>query len=1036
MGIKIFDVNIDNLIIDGKYYRFVKDGTSTILKDNFDYYRLDDGTYVIYGTEVYSGDSLTIPETFNGVSITRIGKEAFFGKYIQYLTIPYGITTIGEYAFYHCYGLKQVILPKSLQEVGDYSFYMDYNPDEMEDPRVQINVFYEGTEKEYYKIKFGSSWKFNCDITCYFYSEDEPTSEGNYWHYVNDVPVEWAKYTEYFTYEEYGTRYSISGVKNYIPLPSELEIPSKHNGKPVTRIKDKAFEDCTRIRGIIIPDSVTSIGEFAFSESSLTNITIPDSVTSINAGVFSQCKSLTSITIPDSVTYIGGSAFSNCSSLTSITIPDTVDFIDKYAFYNCSSLTFVYYKGDITKWDDITIEIANSPFKNDIIYYYSDIAPTTEGNYWHYDENDMPVAWKPYVEYFKYVENSTGYTVSGFKNGVKSPSKVEIPRTHNGKPVTAIANRAFWQLKSITSVTIPDSVVSIGYGSFWFCENITSIEVPDSVISIGAYAFAACSNLERVAIGDSVETIGDYVFAVCNKLTSIIVDENNQYYKSINGNLYSKDGKTLIRYAIGKADTLFEIPNGVTTIGDTAFIGCKSIVSVSIPNSVSYIGTTALAACPKLTNIIIDDNHPYYYVEAGCLIEKGTTKKVIFGSATTYIPNSASAIGTGAFHGGTYYAPIKIPLSITTIEPQAFVDCDNLVVLVEATEKPDGWDDNWNDGSVKVFWSCTEGAESCSHSFGDWTTVVQPNCLNSGISERRCSACGCVDRITLPATDHIYKTTVVDSTCLQRGYTLHKCEACGDTYRDRYISALGHDWDEGFMRVEPTCTENGVRRHICTRCGDFIEVGISALGHDWGEWYIIHPATCEIDGMRERKCSRYGETETEIIKATGHDWDVDVEIVEPTCTNGGYTIHKCNNCSETYWDNYTDPLGHNYVNGICTRCGESIKKGVVYYGASAIPERYNSEFILGLERQVPADAHLNSIGVRPLEDEYIYYCAPTSFGDCTFSYNNFVGGFTLIAEEVDLTYSAGLTRKYNIYKSNQANLGVNGAITITIEEKG
>lgn len=632
---------------------------------------------------------------------------------------------------------------------------------------------------------------------------------------------------------------------------------------------------------------------------------------------------------------------------------------------------------------------------------------------------------------YTYLSASDSYSVRA-EDGLSG--NIVVPSTYNDKKVTTIANRAFWKT-NITGIEIPDSIISIGYGAFWFCENINSIEVPDSVISIGAYAFAACSNLERVVIGDSVETIGDYVFAVCDKLTSIIVDGNNQHYKSIDGNLYSKDGKTLIRYAIGKTDTSFELPNGVTIIGDTAFVGCKSIVDVTIPDSVTSIGTYALGACPKLTNIIIDENHPYYYVEDGCLIEKGTTKKVVFGSATASIPNSASAIGKGAFYGGTYYAPIKIPLSITTIEPQAFVDCDNLEIYVEATKKPEGWDNNWNDGSVTVFWSCTEGAESCSHSFGDWTTVVQPNCLNSGISERRCSACGCVDRITLPATDHIYKTTVVDSTCLQQGYTLHKCEACGDTYRDRYISALGHDWDEGFVRVEPTCTENGVRRHICTRCGDFIEVGISALGHDWGEWHIIHPATCEIDGMRERKCSRYGETETEIIKATGHDWDVDVEIVEPTCTNGGYTIHKCNNCSETYWDNYTDPLGHNMVGGICTRCGYS-EKMIVYYGVSAIPEVYNSSFILGLENKVRSNYHIKSIKARPLGGEYIYYCIPSSFGDCAFVYNNFVGGFTLIAEEVDLTYSAGLTRKYNIYKSNQANLGVNGAITITIKEMG
>ena len=119
----------------------------------------------------------------------------------------------------------------------------------------------------------------------------------------------------------------------------------------VTSIGDFAFKDCSGLTSITISDSVTSIGDGAFYGcSGLTSITIPDSVTSIGYSAFCNCSSLTSITIPDGVTSIGSYAFSRCSSLTSITIPDSVTSIGDYAFYNCSGLTSITFKGTKSEW--------------------------------------------------------------------------------------------------------------------------------------------------------------------------------------------------------------------------------------------------------------------------------------------------------------------------------------------------------------------------------------------------------------------------------------------------------------------------------------------------------------------------------------------------------------------------------------------------------------------------------------------------------------------------------------------------------------
>lgn len=288
-----------------------------------------------------------------------------------------------------------------------------------------------------------------------------------------------------------------------------------------------------------------------------------------------------------------------------------------------------------------------------------------------------------------------------------------------------------------------------------------------------------------------------------------------------------------------------------------------------------------------------------------------------------------------------------------------------------------------NNGNLLIRDNCT--GSTGVHTYGDWVTIKEAGCSNNGLKRKTCSVCGHTVDEEIPATG---VHTWVDATCT----TPKICPSCGAT--------------EG-----------------------------KALGHIWGEWRDIHPATCEVPGTRERICSRCGDTEYEEIPATGHDWDVEVEVVEPTCTEGGYTIHTCNYCGLTKYDSHTDPLGHLIVDGVCVRCGYKEQKRPIYYGVSVIPETYNSSFVRSLENQVASNSHLNSISTKPLVGEYIYYCVPASFGDCVFIYNNFVGGFSLI-EEINFTNADGNTEAYNIYKSNQANLGVNGTITITIKKTG
>ena len=168
--------------------------------------------------------------------------------------------------------------------------------------------------------------------------------------------------------------------------------------------------------------------------------------------------------------------------------------------------------------------------------------------------------------------------------------------------VTSIGRYAFVDCTSLTSVTIPDSVTSIGSSAFEDCTSLTSVTIPDSVTSIGDDAFYNCRSLTSVTIPDSVTSIGDSPFASCTSLTGIWVAEGNSHYSSdASGVLFNKDKTTLVQ-CLG-AFAAYAIPDSVTSIGGSAFEGCRSLISVTIPDSVTSIGGDAFYNCTSLTDV-------------------------------------------------------------------------------------------------------------------------------------------------------------------------------------------------------------------------------------------------------------------------------------------------------------------------------------------------------------------------------------------------------------------------------------------------
>ena len=437
--------------------------------------------------------------------------------------------------------------------------------------------------------------------------------------------------------------YTVEVTSGNTKYSGDITIPSSvtYNGitYAVTGIGYQAFYNCSSLTSVTIPNSVTSIGSSVFYDcTSLTSISIPNSVTSIENHAFRNCTSLTSLTIGNSVKSIGNDAFAGCSSLTSLTIPNSVTSIENDAFWGCSSLTFVTIPNTVTS-------IGAGAFGGTGIYF---------------DESN----WENDILYFNNCLLQIRNKISG-SHTIKSNTRL-------------IAACAFEECSSLTSITIPNSVTSIGREAFWLCTSLTSITIPSSIKSIEEYAFLYCTSLNTIRVeATTPPALGNDVFTdspvstcyiPCGTLDAYEASDWAQYvsefveegcidptwqitYTSADGNIvtpYKTDvfGAKIIsnEYKDGVGTITFD--GHVTTIGDDAFEGCSSLSSITVPNSVTSIGTSAFSYCSSLTSITI--------------------------------PNSITSIGDNAFSNCSSLNSITIPNSVTSIESNTFQGCSSL----------------------------------------------------------------------------------------------------------------------------------------------------------------------------------------------------------------------------------------------------------------------------------------------------------------------------------------------------------------------
>ena len=478
---------------------------------------------------------------------------------------------------------------------------------------------------------------------------------------------------------------------DYASYSGVINIPSHvtYNGTTytVTSIGYQAFTLST-ITEVTIPNTVTRIGGNAFRICrTLEKVTMTDAVTEIWSQAFEGCRKLKEINLSENLETLPFSCFSWCDSLKSITLPHSLKAIRSGAFKECHNLKAITCMAwEPPTWDDETV------FASDVLSTATLTVPKSSYN----DYKNADCAWSAfntikwlYYDIEKdgvyYLRNNMGTLDVTYKDNYYNSysGRVVIPSwitLHEGDiDVEGIGSCAFLSCRNLTSVSLNPYIKIIHDRAFMHCTSLTSISIPQHVETIEFNAFSNCISLTSITLKEGLKTIGSQAMSgigltsitlpaslesidgsalSCNtSLPAINVNSANPNYVSIDGVLYTRNGKTLVTYPAGKSGTNYTVQDGVEVIANNAFDRARSLTEINLPNTLKEVKTNAFRECNALQQMVY--------------------------------PRGVTRIASSAMDNCNSMFSVTLPSTLTFLGSNAFSRCTNLNrILVKAITPP------------------------------------------------------------------------------------------------------------------------------------------------------------------------------------------------------------------------------------------------------------------------------------------------------------------------------------------------------------
>ena len=606
------------------------------------------GQYAFYNCSGLRGN-LVIPD-----SVTSIGGSAFSScGFDGTLTLSANLTSLGTYAFNNCKGFTgELVIPDKLTALNSRVFSGMSGITSLVIGE-SVTSIHTGNDRFPYSALGGMTGVTEVTFT----GLRAPTVTGDY-GYTPYGPFQYMSKLE--------TVYVPAGAYSDYASAYKAYLPSTARMKAIGATEDFQIDDgvLTAYFGnggeVIIPEEVTEIGTSAFQNcTALTKVTIPESVTTIGNSAFRGCTGLTEVTIPGSVTTIGGYAFCGCTSLTEVVFSEGLQKIWGCAFDGCTALRGVAFPASLTTIGFFAFGDCSGMSGGVVI----PAAVTSIGEYAFYHCTGLD--GKLIIEAGK--AKTIGEDAF---SGCSKLSGVEL-----GNGITSIGQYAFYNCTGLRgNLVIPDSVTSIGGSAFSSCGFDGTLTLPANLTSLGTYAFSNCEGFTgELAFPASLTSIGDYAFSGCSRLSGGLVipaavTSIGQYafYECtwLDGKLIIEAGKakTIGERAFSGCSKLsgVELGTGITSIGQYAFSGCSGLRgSLVIPDSVTSISSYAFSGCGFDGTLTLSANLTSVgaYAFSNC---KGFTGELV-------IPDKLTALGVGVFSGMSGITSLVLGESVTSI---------------------------------------------------------------------------------------------------------------------------------------------------------------------------------------------------------------------------------------------------------------------------------------------------------------------------------------------------------------------------------